>query len=228
MSTRRALFLDRDGVIVQNVFYHDVQAWEAPRTLADFKFVANAAVALKRLADAGFELIVVSNQPNVALGKSTAEDLDEIDHAMVEELKALGVTFLERCYCWHHPRSQHHDLGGPCACRKPSPYWIHRSAVRHGLELSQCWMIGDRETDSECASRAQVKSIRIVNPLEVETERQATAITAGVDRYAEGLVASLDAAAELILANLARREQQEFTAPTADEPYASARATPAK
>lgn len=193
MKARRAVFLDRDGVLVHNVFYADTEVWEAPRTLSDFKLVTEAPLALKRLIDAGFELILVSNQPNVALGKSTHDDLADMDRALVRALVQQDVTLLERCYCLHHPRSIHVQLGGRCNCRKPSPYWIHRAAARYELALAECWMIGDRETDSECAARASVRAIRVVN------SQESAPLAAVDDPYALQKVQNIAEAVEVIL-----------------------------
>lgn len=193
MKARRAVFLDRDGVLVHNVFYADTEAWEAPRTLSDFRLVAAAPLALKRLLDAGFELILVSNQPNVALGKSTHDDLAAMDRALVQALGEQGVTLLERCYCLHHPRSAHAELGGRCNCRKPSPYWIDRAAERYELARAECWMIGDRETDSECAAQASVRAIRVVNA------QESGPLAAVSDSYALQKVQGITEAVEVIL-----------------------------
>ncbi len=160
-KTRRAFFLDRDGVITENVFYEDTGAWEGPRSMRDFRLMPGVLPALQALQDAGFVLILVSNQPNAALGKSTMGQLGEMHHALKQEMRRNGIRFLDYCYCLHHPQSLIPELGGLCRCRKPSPYWLHYAAARYGVELRESWMAGDRDTDSLCASRAGVRAVRV-------------------------------------------------------------------
>ena len=122
MKLRRAVFLDRDGVLNANVFYGDTCAWEAPRRVEDFRLLPGVPDGLKSLRAAGFALVLVSNQPNEALGKSTRAELREVHEAMASEFDRHGIRFLEYCYCPHHPRAVKPELGGLCRCRKPSPY----------------------------------------------------------------------------------------------------------
>lgn len=165
-KTRRAVFLDRDGVLNANVFYPDTRAWEAPRRVEDFRLLPGVLSALKTLQAARFEMILVSNQPNVALGKSTRAELGEIHDAMTAEFEEHGIRFLDYCYCLHHPKAVVPELGGSCRCRKPSPYWLLRAASRFRLDLQASWMVGDRATDTACGAAAGVRSIRISNSAE--------------------------------------------------------------
>lgn len=168
MKARRAVFLDRDGVLNANVFYRDTCAWEAPRRVEDFRLLPGVVDALRSLQDAGFALVLVSNQPNEALGKSTRAELMEIHEALAGVLEGDGIRFLEYCYCPHHPRAVVRELGGVCRCRKPSPYWLFRAASRYGIDLQGSWMIGDRATDTACGAAAGVRSLRIGNGMELD------------------------------------------------------------
>ncbi len=161
LRMRRAVFLDRDGVLNANVFYRDTGAWEAPRRVNDFRLLPGVLSALARLQTAGFALVLVSNQPNEALGKSTGAELREIHDAMATCFEGHGIRFLDYCYCPHHPKAVVAELGGTCRCRKPSPYWLFRTASRYEIDLWASWMIGDRATDTACGAAAGVRSIRI-------------------------------------------------------------------
>lgn len=163
MSAVRAVFLDRDGVLNANVFYRDTGAWEAPRRVEDFRLLPGVVPALKELQAAGFALVLVSNQPNEALGKSTRAELRGIHETMAVSFERHGIRFLDYCYCPHHPKAVVAELGGLCRCRKPSPYWLFRAASRYGIDLQMSWMVGDRATDTACGSAAGVRSIRIDN-----------------------------------------------------------------
>lgn len=160
----KAAFLDRDGVLNENVFYPDTQAWESPRTAEDFKLFPETIPSLQALQRAGFLLFLISNQPNVAKGKSTMEELDAIQAKLRTAVEAAGVRFTEFFYCYHHPDSTLRPFGGPCLCRKPSPHFLLTAAAIYRVDLGQSWMIGDRRSDIACGNRAGVQTILIAPP----------------------------------------------------------------
>ena len=145
------MFLDRDGVLNRNVFYPDTGAWEAPRQAGEFVLHHGVVPALRALVEAGFLLILVSNQPNEVKGKSPAGTLDVMHSMLSSSLGAAGVALAESFYCRHHPA-----VTGACACRKPKPHFLYEAARRFSLQLADCWMIGDRVTDLECGRAAGV------------------------------------------------------------------------
>jgi D-glycero-D-manno-heptose 1,7-bisphosphate phosphatase len=157
----RAVFLDRDGVINQNVWNAVSGEYEAPLTAAEFVLLPGALEALRRLQRAGFLLFVMSNQPNYAKGKSSLEELAAIDAKMRREVAAAGVVFAGVDYCLHHPEGIVAEYSGTCVCRKPSPYFLMRAMREFGLDAAQSWMIGDRETDVICGRAAGVRTIFI-------------------------------------------------------------------
>lgn len=158
---RRAVFVDRDGVINRNVWNAASGEYEAPLTVADFALVPGALKGLRRMRRAGFLLFVVSNQPNYAKGKATLEELAAIDAKMRREAAAAGVAFAGVDYCLHHPEGIVAEYSGPCACRKPSPYYLLRAMREFGLDSAESWMVGDRETDVACGRAAGVRTVFI-------------------------------------------------------------------
>lgn len=152
-AVRRAVFLDRDGVLNRNVFYRDTQAWESPRRVGEFVPADGVPGALKALQDRGFLLFLVSNQPNVVNGKSSRVDLETQHGLLVAWLRAGGVKLRGAFYCTHHPA-----FTGTCVCRKPSPYFLLEAARVHTLSLAECWMVGDRATDMQCGRAAGVRT----------------------------------------------------------------------
>ncbi len=156
IGARRAVFLDRDGVLNQNVWYEDVQAWESPRKPWEFRLVEGMLPALGSLTEAGFLLFLVSNQPNVVNGKSTAEALTAMHRLLADALGSEGIAFTDFFYCRHHPA-----FSGPCACRKPSPHFLLQAAEDHHLDLRQSWFIGDRVTDMRCGRAAGTRTLWI-------------------------------------------------------------------
>ncbi|SEF52445.1 D-glycero-D-manno-heptose 1,7-bisphosphate phosphatase [Bryocella elongata] len=189
---RPAVFLDRDGVLVANVFYADSNLWEAPRTPDRCGVYPWVPEALRMLRDAGYALIVISNQPNLALGKSTRAELDHTHQVLVHTLEKQGIDLTASYYCYHHPRAQDASMR-ICVCRKPSPQMVRDAASAHGIDLSSSWMIGDRDTDIECGCRAGVRTIRVSPDHSADKEAE-------VARFPPDLRAkNLLAAAQLIL-----------------------------
>ncbi len=157
----KAVFLDRDGVVNRNVFYHDTGAYESPRSAAEFELFSDALASMQMLEAAGYSLFLVSNQPNVAKGKTTLAHLDEIQNKLKAALADADVRFVAFYYCLHHPDSTVPIYGGACECRKPSPYFLKKAETEHGIVLSRSWMVGDRLSDIECGERAGVRTILI-------------------------------------------------------------------
>ena len=161
MGARRAVFLDRDGVINRNVFNRATGKYEAPLTAGDFELLPGVREALRGLRDAGYLLFLVSNQPNYAKGKCGLAGLRAIDAELRRELATIGAQFAAAYYCLHHPDGKVPGYSGLCACRKPSPYFLLRARRQFGLNFQQSWMVGDRATDIECGRAAGVRTILI-------------------------------------------------------------------
>jgi D-glycero-D-manno-heptose 1,7-bisphosphate phosphatase len=161
VNRRAAVFLDRDGVINRNVLDPETGHYGAPRTAAEFELAPGATSALLSLREAGFPLVLVSNQPNYAKGKSSLEELAGVHTRLVVELAAAGVELAAVYYCYDHPQGIVAGYSGDCACRKPSPYFLLQAREALGLSLEDCWMIGDRVTDVECGRAAGVRTIRV-------------------------------------------------------------------
>jgi D-glycero-D-manno-heptose 1,7-bisphosphate phosphatase len=130
---RPAVFLDRDGVVVIPEF-RDGRSF-APTTLESFRIYPDAAPSLARLKQAGFALVVVSNQPDIGNGLVTPALIDEMNRSLMADLPLDGI---EIC-----PHTREDD----CDCRKPKPGMLQRAADRLGLKLDRSFMIGDRESD---------------------------------------------------------------------------------
>jgi D-glycero-D-manno-heptose 1,7-bisphosphate phosphatase len=130
---RRAVFLDRDGVLVR-AEVRDGKAY-APRRLEDFRLLPGAAESVRMLRDRGFLTIVVTNQPDIGNGFVAAETVEAM-HAIMR--RKLPLDSIEVC--------PHRQTDG-CACRKPKPGLLHAAAERFSLELSACFMVGDRNSD---------------------------------------------------------------------------------
>jgi len=144
---RPAIFLDRDGVLNEAFVRDGVPT--PPRTLAEFCVLPGVAEACADLRRAGFVLVVVTNQPDIARGTHTRAEVDR----MHERLRSL-VPLDEVCVCPH-------DDCDACACRKPQPGLLLGAAERLDLDLARSASVGDRWRDIEAARRAGVKAIYV-------------------------------------------------------------------
>jgi D-glycero-D-manno-heptose 1,7-bisphosphate phosphatase len=138
--TGRAVFLDRDGVINRAVI-RDGRPYP-PSSLTELEILPGVPEALARLQAAGFWLIVVTNQPDVARGKQTKEAVEAIHTTLQAQ---LAIHEFRVCY---------HDAADQCVCRKPAPGMLLAAAQEHALNLADSFLVGDRWRDIEAAQRA--------------------------------------------------------------------------
>jgi len=161
-SSRRAVFLDRDGVINRNVLNAGTGKYESPLTENDFELIPGTLGAMRALQAAGYLLFLISNQPNYAKGKCSLSTLHSIHERLLGELAQADIRFSRFYYCFHHPHGSIAGYSRTCECRKPSPYFILRARSEFNLDdLSCSWMVGDRRTDVECGRAAGTKTILI-------------------------------------------------------------------
>lgn len=161
---RAAVFLDRDGVLVEEVFYPETGEWEGPLFPKDVRLSLGAAAALRALGDSGFATVLISNQAGHAKGKTSLRSLWLV-HERFVELLAAEDAHLDRCfYSYGHPEGVVPHFSGPSLDRKPSPYNLLIAAAELDLDLPRSWMIGDRESDITCAKAVGVRAILIENP----------------------------------------------------------------
>lgn len=204
MNPRAAIFLDRDGVINRNVLDARTGEYGAPRDPQQFELAPGALQALLALQRAGFQLILVSNQPNYAKGKSSLEDLAAIHQKLEAELQRAGIKLTESYYCYHHPQGVVAEYSGPCECRKPSPHLLFKARDAFGLALEASWMIGDRVTDIECGRAGGVRTIRVAE--------DHPAILAANETQADFEARDLAHATEIILSSPSSRDPMPVTA----------------
>jgi histidinol-phosphate phosphatase family protein len=145
---KRALFLDRDGAIIEDRGYM--------RDPADVVPLPGAAEALRALEAAGWTLIVVSNQAGVGRGFIAPSEMDAVQARFTELMRAAGVSITASYLCAHHPDEN-------CGCRKPGVLHLEQAAREYGLDLRQSWMVGDRESDILCGKNAGCRTIWLRN-----------------------------------------------------------------
>ena len=143
---RKAVFLDRDGLINQGAPPHDYI-----RRAEDFVFLPNAREAIRALNDAGFLVFVVTNQRGVARGMMTLAEVDRIHRAMLDGLSEIGARIDGVFVCPH-------DVGA-CECRKPDIGLFLEAERLYPVDRARSWMVGDSPSDSEAGRRYGVRTI---------------------------------------------------------------------
>ena len=144
-----AVFLDRDGVI--NVDHGYVSTWER------FEFLPGVPDALRALQDAGYLLIVVSNQSGIGRGYYCEADVESLNQAIAQHLgSTVGVTLSEFYHCPHHPTEAEGEFRRQCDCRKPAPGMIRQAVLDHGIDLKTSLLVGDKDSDIEAGRAAGV------------------------------------------------------------------------
>ncbi|RRS04480.1 D-glycero-beta-D-manno-heptose 1,7-bisphosphate 7-phosphatase [Aquabacterium soli] len=168
---RKAAFLDRDGVINLDRAY--VHRWE------DFEFVPGAVDAMRRLAEAGYALVVVTNQSGIARGMYTETQYQTLTQHLREHLVAQGVPLAGVYHCPHHPSGKVFEFARDCDCRKPAPGLILRAAKELGLSLPDSLLVGDKPSDIHAARAAGVGKAYIVDSDNAESGQDATVAADG-------------------------------------------------
>jgi len=152
---RRAVFLDRDGTLSEEVGYINHPS--------RFQLFPYAATAIKRLNDNGWLAVLVTNQAGVARGYFSEHLLSQVHEKMTEALKTENARLDGVYYCAHHPSAGEPPYRTDCDCRKPKPGLILQAASDLNIDLDKSWMIGDRYGDVELARNAGVRSAFVLS-----------------------------------------------------------------
>ena len=157
----KAIFLDRDGVVNELIYYEDMGIIDSPFTTKQFKLFSDVEKAIKKLKKLGFKTIIVSNQPGIAKKNFTIESFEKIRKKMKKELSTKGTNIDFEYYCFHHPDGKIRKFRKICNCRKPKPGLLFSATKEHNIDLSKSWMIGDGITDIQAGVSAGCKTILI-------------------------------------------------------------------
>jgi len=165
MPARRAVFLDRDGVVNDPAWDEADGRHESPHRPQDVVLAEGAVDGLRDLREAGYVLVVASNQPSAAKGKVTIADLHAVHDRVAALLAEHAVVIDDWRYCFHHPAGTVPELTADCPCRKPRPGMLLDAAADHGLELPRCWMVGDSDSDVGAAAAAGCRAVLVEHAL---------------------------------------------------------------
>ncbi|MBC7963697.1 MAG: D-glycero-beta-D-manno-heptose 1,7-bisphosphate 7-phosphatase [Steroidobacteraceae bacterium] len=175
---KRAVFLDRDGTInVEKEYLYRI---------ADFEFISRAADAVRLLNEAGFLVVVVTNQSGVARGYYTEEDVENLHRHIDRELEKTGARVDVWLYCPHHPDGRG-SYGLPCNCRKPLPGMLKEAAQRFDIDLKTSIMIGDKLADVSAGQAAGCRTILVRTGYGADQECHLPEATAVFDNLLEAV-----------------------------------------
>jgi len=161
---KKALFLDRDGVInkEKNYLYK----------IEDFEFIDGVFETCRYFQDKGYLIIIITNQAGIDRGKYTEKDYEILTKWMLKEFQKNGVTITKVYHCPHHP-----DFSGECECRKPKPGMLLQAQKEFNLDLKNSLLVGDKNSDIEAGLNVGIKSNYLIttghkineNQLDVKT-----------------------------------------------------------
>lgn len=145
--SRKAIFLDRDGVVNKN-------RRDYVKNISELEILPNVSESIKKLKDFGFLVLVITNQSAINRGMTSHEDLEKI-HETIQMYLKTNETFIDAFYyCPHKPEEN-------CVCRKPKPGLLIKAAKELKIDLRSSWMIGDQDSDVEAGDLAGCNSIKI-------------------------------------------------------------------
>ena len=147
----RAVFLDRDGTIIEDVGYLD----DCNR----IKLLPGAVEAIRLLNKSGYRVIIVTNQAGVAKGYFSEEKLQEINAGLLEAMSGQGAHVDKIYYCPHNIEGSVEEYKKECSWRKPNPGMIEEAAREYDLDIKNSFMIGDKRSDIEAGCRAGCRTI---------------------------------------------------------------------
>jgi D-glycero-D-manno-heptose 1,7-bisphosphate phosphatase len=180
-GARRAVFIDRDGTISEEVGYVN--------HVSRYRVFPFAAEAVRLLNESGWLAVLVTNQAGVARGYFVEDLIQEVHGLLASELARGGARLDAVYYCPHHPNVGEPPYRFDCDCRKPRPGLIRRAAEELGVDLARSWMVGDRYSDSQLARNAGVRSAFVLTGYgRGELEYQSRAWAHHPDLVAENLL----------------------------------------
>ena len=198
----KAVFIDRYNTIIDDPGYiSDPDA---------VKLLPGVELAIKSLAQAGFKNMVCTNQSGIARGMLTEDDLDAIHAELRRQLADKGAHLDAIYYCPFHPQGTIEQYARESDLRKPKPGMLLQAADQHGLDLAQCWMVGDSARDIEAGQRAGCRTIRVKT-----AGGETSQASQGSEAQADYTVRNLVEAARIIVRETDRSETWDTATPSA-------------
>jgi D-glycero-D-manno-heptose 1,7-bisphosphate phosphatase len=151
--SRKAIFIDKDGTLVENIPYNV--------DCSKIRLVPEAEFALPLFNRLGYDIIIVSNQAGVARGMFEESQLEAVRDRLFELVAGLGVSLTEFIYCPHDAEAPPGPYSVECSCRKPAPGMLLKAAEKYGIDLENSWMLGDILDDIQAGKAAGCRTIMV-------------------------------------------------------------------
>lgn len=162
-SSKRAVFLDRDGVLVESIHGDYIRASE------QINILPNIRESLEKLIEKGFELIIVTNQGAVSKGLINLKQANALQAEVVDLIRPTQHVVIHSYLCPHQQKDE-------CTCRKPQPGMLFQASKDHGLDLAKSYLVGDASTDVLAAKKAGVSPILVLTGRGYNEQHKATRI----------------------------------------------------
>lgn len=167
-SSKKALFLDRDGVVnVEKNYLHKID---------EFEFIEGIFDLCKYYQELGFLIFVITNQSGISRGYYNEDDFAVLSTWMIKEFKKNGIEIKEVYHCPHHP-----DHSGECSCRKPLPGMLFQAQEEYDVDLKNSVLVGDKERDIEAGLNAGLNETYLFNEAKDVKSSKATKIVSKLD-----------------------------------------------
>jgi D-glycero-D-manno-heptose 1,7-bisphosphate phosphatase len=147
MAKHPAIFLDRDGTIIEDNGHINI--------LSNIEFYTYTFKALQNLQE-HFLLFIITNQSGISKGLISEDEVKKVNSHIVGALKTRGITIFDVFYCPHKSEEN-------CECKKPKPYFIHHAAGLYNIDLTKSYMVGDHPSDIQCGINAGVTPIYLLS-----------------------------------------------------------------
>ena len=185
MSLKRAVFLDRDGTVNEQMGYIN--------HLDRLVLLPGVGRAIRRLNHSGLAVVVVSNQSGVARGYFPNSLVNQVNREMRHRLAQTGAELDGIYYCPHHPRAEVEEYRQSCNCRKPGSGLFEKAAAELQLDLSRSYVVGDRSSDIKAGRNIGAKSILVLTGYgKGERDHVLPSLDYGPDHVAEDLEGAAD------------------------------------
>lgn len=150
----KVAFLDRDGVINKDIGYLS--------NFEQFEYIEGSIDAMKMLEEAGYEIIIITNQSGIARGFFSLRDYENLTNQYLSYLRNFGINVLDVFYCPHHPNGIRSPYNINCECRKPKPGMILKAIKKYNISLNSSFLVGDKYSDIQAAKLAGIKKTYLV------------------------------------------------------------------
>lgn len=181
---QKAFFLDRDGVVNRMHYDQEHGIIDSPLNPKQFFLMPGIENLIKTAKKLGYKVIIVSNQPVVAKGKTSLKKLEQITKKMIRQLRTKKAEIDDIFYCLHHPQAANPEYRKNCLCRKPKPGMLLQAADKFNIDLKKSIVVGDGLVDIQAGIAAGCQTVLVAND-KIEVRNFLAKFKLGPDLIAE-------------------------------------------